>query len=96
MLNRHRHLPGIGKTEPPRCQLAKIRSLVVSQVQLTHKGKAENYLINEEHKIILRKLDKQRSEECDLTYFTTDYPDLMIVQNSQENSVKSLRNVNSC
>jgi len=73
--------------KPNRCQLAKIRSLVVSQVQLTHKGKSENYLVNEEHKIILRKLDKQRSEECD---FTTDYPELMIVQNSQENSVKLL------
>ena len=45
MINGHRHLPGIGK------KLAKIRSLVVSQVQLTHKGKSENYLINEEHKI---------------------------------------------
>jgi len=76
--------------KPNRCQLAKIRSLIVSQVQLTHKGKSENYLVNEEHKIILRKLDKQRSEECDLTYFTTDYPELMIVQNSQENSVKLL------
>ena len=76
--------------KPNRCQLAKIRSLVVSQVQLTHKGKSENYLVNEEHKIILRKLDKQRSEECDLTYFTTDYPELMIVQNSQENSAKLL------
>ncbi len=42
------------------------------------------------HKIILRKLDKQRSEECDLTYFTTDYPELMIVQDSLENSVKLL------
>ena len=73
--------------KPNRCQLAKIRSLTVSQVQLTHKGKSENYLINEEHKIILRKLDKQRSEECDLTYFTTDYPELMIVQDSLENSV---------
>ena len=73
-----------------RCQLAKIRSLDVSQVQLTHKGKSEIYLINEEHKIILRKIDKQRSEECDLTYFTTDYPELMIVQNSQENSIKLL------
>ena len=52
--------------KPNHCQLAKIRSLVVSQVQLTHKGRAENYLINEEHKIILRKLDKQRSEECDV------------------------------
>ena len=76
--------------KPNRCQLAKIRSLVVSQVQLTHKGKSEIYLVDEEHKIILRKLDKQRSEECDLTYFTTDYPELMIVQNSQENSVKLL------
>ena len=37
--------------KPNCCQLAKIRSLVVSQVQLTHKGKSENYLINEEHKI---------------------------------------------
>ena len=73
-----------------RCQLVKIRSLDVSQVQLIHKGKSEIYLINEEHKIILRKLDKQRSEECDLTYFTTDYPELLIVQNSQENSVKLL------
>ncbi len=76
--------------KPNRCQLAKIRSLTVSQVQLTHKGKSENYLVNEEHKIILRKLDKQRSEECDLTYFTTDYPELMIVQDSLENSVKLL------
>ena len=76
--------------KPNRCQLAKIRSLIVSQVQLTHKGKSENYLVNEEHTIILRKLDKQRSEECDLTYFTTDYPELMIIQNSQENSVKLL------
>ena len=76
--------------KPNHCQLAKIRSLIVSQVQLTHKGKSENYLVNEEHKIILRKLDKQRSEECDLTYFTTDYPELMKVLNSQENSVKLL------
>ena len=42
-------------------------NLFVSQVQLTHKGKSESYPVNEEHKIILRKLDKQRSEECDLT-----------------------------
>ena len=77
--------------EKPNCwQLAKNRSLVVSQVQLTHKGKSENYLVNEDHKIILRKLDKQRSKECDLTYFMTDLPELMIVQNSQENSVKLL------
>ena len=74
--------------KPDRCQLAKIRSLTVDQVQLTHKGKSEPYLINEEHKIILRKIDKQRSEECDLTYFTTDYPELMIVPDSQENVVK--------
>ena len=57
-------------------------NLFVSQVQLTHKGKSESYPVTEEHKIILRKIDKQRSEECDLTYFTTDYPELMVVQNS--------------
>ena len=76
--------------KPDRCQLAKIRSLIVSQVQLTHKGKLESYLFNEKHKIMLRKIDKQRSEECDLTYFTTDYPELMVVPDSQENSVKLL------
>ena len=76
--------------KPDRCQLAKIRSLTVNQVQLTHKGKREPYLINEEHKIILRKIDKQLSEECDLIYFTTDYPELMIVPDSQENIVKLL------
>jgi hypothetical protein len=76
--------------KPNRCQLAKIRSLVVNTVQLTHKGKSENYLINEEHKIILRKLDKRRSEECDLTYFTTDYPELMLVQDSPENGARLL------
>jgi len=69
--------------KPDRCQLAKIRSLIVSQVQLTHKGKLESYLLNEEHKIILGKVDKQRSEECDLTYFTTGYPELMVVPDSQ-------------
>ena len=74
--------------KPDRCQLAKIRSLIVSQVQLTHKGKLESYLLNEEHKIILGKVDKQRSEECDLTYFTTGYPELMVVPDSQENGVK--------
>ena len=76
--------------KPDWCQLAKIRSLTVNQVQLTHKGKREPYLINEEHKIILRKIDKQLSEECDLIYFTTDYPELMIVPDSQENIVKLL------
>ena len=34
--------------KPNRCKLAKIRSLVVSQLQLTHKGKSEFYLFNEE------------------------------------------------
>ncbi len=42
--------------KPNHCQLAKIRSLTVSQVQLTHKGKSENYLVNEEHKMVFFKL----------------------------------------
>ena len=46
--------------KPNRCQLAKIRSFIASWGQLNHEGKSENYLVNEEHKIILRKLDKQR------------------------------------
>lgn len=69
--------------KPDHCQLAKIRSMLVKEIRLNHKGKSELYLINEEHKIILRQLDKQRNEECDLTYFTTDYPELMIIPETQ-------------
>ena len=38
----------------------------------------------------IKFIDKQRNEECDLTYLTTDYPELMIVPELQENVTKIL------
>ena len=74
--------------KPDRCQLAKVRSMPVREIRFYHKGKPEPYLINEEHKIILRQLDKQKSEECDLTNFTTDYPEIMIIPETQDTVLK--------
>ena len=74
--------------KPDHCQLAKIQSMTVNEIRLNHKGNTELYLVNDDHRIIIRQLDKQKSEECDITYFTTDYPELMIVLESQETALK--------
>ena len=68
--------------KPDHCQLAKIQSMTVNEIRLNHKGNTELYLVNDDHRIIIRQLVKQKSEECDITYFTTDYPELMIVLKS--------------
>lgn len=43
--------------KPDHCQLAKIRSMTVKEIQFNHKGCPELYLVTKEHQIILRQLD---------------------------------------
>ena len=65
--------------KPSLCNLEKIRNLELSKIKLRRQGIMTEYLVNQEHEIILRKTNKQKSEECDLTYFETDYPEIVII-----------------
>ena len=43
--------------KPDHCQLARIRSMTVKEIQFNHTGSPELFLVTKEHQIILRQFD---------------------------------------
>ena len=76
--------------KPNLCNLEKIRNLELNKIRLKRKGIMTEYLVDKKHEIILRKTNKQRSEECDLVYFETDYPELVIITSMDDPKLSDL------
>ena len=76
--------------KPNLCNLEKIRNLELSKIRLKREGIMTEYLVDKKHEIILRKTNKQKSEECDLIYFETDYPELVIIMSTADPKLSDL------
>lgn len=74
--------------QPASCKWAKVRSMQLTPIQLMNKGIPTTYHINPEHKIILRKLNQQKIDDCQITATITDYPEVMLVEGEQDKLIE--------
>ena len=70
--------------QPTKCKWAKIQTMQLTPIQLIKKGTLNNYYVNREHRIILRKINQKTLEECQVTATTTDYPEIMLIEGNQD------------
>ena len=70
--------------QPTSCKWARVRSMQLTPIQLLKKGIPTNYYINQEHKVILRKISQQKLDDCQITATTTDYPEIMLIEGEQD------------
>ena len=70
--------------QPTKCKWAKIQTIQLISIQLVKKGILNNYYVNREHRIILRKINQKNLEECQVTATTTDYPEIMLIEGNQD------------
>ena len=70
--------------QPTKCKWGKIQTMQLTPIQLIKKGILNNYYVNREHRIILRKINQKTLEECQVTATTTDYPEIMLIEGNQD------------
>ena len=70
--------------QPTSCKWARVRSMQLTPIQLLKKGIPTIYLVNQEHKVILRKISQQKLDDCQITATITDYPEIMLVEGEQD------------
>ena len=70
--------------QPTSCKWARVRSLQLTPIQLIKKKIPTTYYVNQEHKVILRKVSQQKLDDCQVTATTTDYPEIMLVEGEQD------------
>ena len=62
-----------------KCRLRKIRTIEMQTMIITHDNKPTEYLINHDHKLIIRTLDTAKDANCDVQFHHTNYPELKII-----------------
>ena len=62
-----------------KCRLKKIRTIDMQAIQLIHDNKLTEYLVNHDHKLILRILDTAKDDDCDMQIHHTNYPKLKVI-----------------
>ena len=50
-------------------------------IQLIHDNKLTEYLVNHDHKLILRITDTARNDNCDMQIHHANYPELKVIIN---------------
>ena len=66
-----------------KCRLKKIRTISMQTIQLIHDNKLTEYLVNHDHKLILRITDTARNDNCDVQIHHTNYPELKVIIDSE-------------
>jgi hypothetical protein len=62
------------------CQLVQIRTIPVNSTTLVHDGQPTEYLVNDQHKLLIRTTNKEENKECGITMYSTNYPRLKLIK----------------
>ena len=73
-----------------KCKLKVIRTIDMIPVQLIHLDRITEYLVNHEHKLILRITDTARDDVCDVLIHHTNYPELKLIMNAGVTTIDML------
>ena len=66
-----------------KCGLRKIRTISMQSTQIIHNNKLTEYLVNHDHKLIIRTTDTARDDNCGVQIHHTNYPELKILIDSE-------------
>lgn len=66
--------------KPKECKLVQIRTMLVNNTWLMHEGQSTEYMVNDQHKILIRTTNKEENKECGITVYSTNYPRLKIIK----------------
>ena len=70
-----------------KCRLKKIRTISMQTTQIIPDNILTEYLVNQDHKLILRITDTARDDECD----HTNYPELKIIIDSEAPAIGTVQ-----
>ena len=62
----------------------------MQEVMLSHDNKLTKYLVNHEHKLILRTTDTAKDDNCDVLLHNTNYPELKLIINARVTTIDTL------
>ena len=74
-----------------KCKLRKIRTISMQPTQLIHDNILTEYLVNHDHKLILRITDTARDDNCDVQIHHTNYPELKIIIDSEAPAIGTVQ-----
>ena len=74
-----------------KCKLRKIRTISMQPTQLIHDNILTEYLVNHDHKLILRTTDTARDDNCDVQIHHTNYPELKIIIDSEAPAIGTVQ-----
>ena len=60
-------------------------------IQLIHDNKLTEYLVNHDHKLILRILDTAKDDNCDVQIHHTNYPELKVIIGEEIPAIDTLQ-----
>ncbi len=66
--------------KPKECQLVQIRTILVNSTWLVHNGQSTEYMINDQHKILIRTINKEEDKECGIMLYSSNYPRLKLIK----------------
>ena len=74
-----------------KCRLKKIRTISMQTTQIIHNNILTKYLVNQDHKLILRITDTVRDDKCDVQIHHTNYPELQIIIDSEAPAIGTVQ-----
>ena len=74
-----------------KCELRKIRTISMQPTQLIHNNILTEYLVNHDHKLIIRITDTTRDDNCDPQIHHTNYPELKVIIDSEAPAIGSVQ-----
>ena len=66
-----------------KCGLRKIRTISMLITNINHENPLTEYLVNHDHKLIIRTTKSVRDEDCDVQVYHNNYPELKIILDSE-------------
>ena len=62
----------------------------MQDIQLIHDNKLTKYLVNHDHKLILRIIDTAKDDNCDVQIHHTNYPELKVIINEDAPAIDDM------
>ena len=59
-----------------KCGPRKIRTIIMQTTKVNHGNKLTEYLVNHDHKLIIRTTKAVRDDNCGVQIYHTNYPEL--------------------
>ena len=59
-------------------------------IQLIHDNKLTEYLVNQDHNLILRIIDTAKDDNCDVQIHHTNYPELKVIINEDAPAIDDM------